>query len=83
MAYKVSNWSFDPWARGSYGYYTDGSTPGDVGVLQEAVDDRLFFAGGCATGWALGALRSGGGGFVAPCVAAAPAAAPPVAQGLR
>lgn len=45
VAHKVTRWSLDPFARGSYSYPGIDSDPGDRDALAEPVDGRLFFAG--------------------------------------
>jgi monoamine oxidase len=40
-----TQWSQDPFARGSYSYVAVGSTPADIETLAEPVGGRLFFAG--------------------------------------
>jgi monoamine oxidase len=40
-----TRWGHDPFAMGSYAYIAVGTTPADLDVLAEPVDDRLFFAG--------------------------------------
>jgi monoamine oxidase len=40
-----TRWGVDPFAMGSYTYIAVGTTPADLDVLAEPVDDRLFFAG--------------------------------------
>jgi monoamine oxidase len=40
-----TRWGGDPFAMGSYTYIAVGTTPADLDVLAEPVDDRLFFAG--------------------------------------
>ncbi|MFZ1542359.1 MAG: FAD-dependent oxidoreductase, partial [Candidatus Microthrix parvicella] len=40
-----TNWSKDPWARGSYSYLPVGATPELRRALGTPIDDRLFFAG--------------------------------------
>jgi monoamine oxidase/CRP-like cAMP-binding protein len=40
-----TRWGSDPFAMGSYAYIAVGTTPADLDVLAEPVDDRLFFAG--------------------------------------
>jgi hypothetical protein len=40
-----SEWSIDPYARGSYSYIAVGSSPTDLEALAEPVGETLFFAG--------------------------------------
>jgi monoamine oxidase len=40
-----TRWGGDPFAMGSYAYIAVGTTPADLDVLAEPVDDALFFAG--------------------------------------
>ena len=40
-----SEWSLDPYARGSYSYIAVGSSPADIETLAEPVGEALFFAG--------------------------------------
>ena len=40
-----TRWGADPFAMGSYAYIAVGTTPADLDVLAEPVDNRLFFAG--------------------------------------
>lgn len=58
-----SNWSADPFARGSHSFMTVGSTPEHRQTLGQAVLDRLFFAGEATSedfaGTVLGARQSG------------------------
>ena len=42
---ECTRWGSDPFAMGSYAYIAVGTTPADLDVLAEPVDDRLFFAG--------------------------------------
>ncbi len=42
---RTSNWSIDPYARGSYSFHAPGSGPDDRRRLQEPVSDRLYLAG--------------------------------------
>ncbi|MDH6279928.1 flavin monoamine oxidase family protein [Prescottella agglutinans] len=44
-AYKITRWSHDPYARGSYSYPGIDSVPEDRLSLAEPVGGRLFFAG--------------------------------------
>ena len=45
LAYKVTRWRADPFARGSYSYLAKGSKPKDRDELAKPVMGRLFFAG--------------------------------------
>jgi len=38
-------WDQDPFSRGAYSYIAVGSTPADMEILAEPIDDRVFFAG--------------------------------------
>jgi CRP-like cAMP-binding protein len=40
-----TQWSRDPFSRGSYAYVAVGSSPNDIATLAEPVADRLYFAG--------------------------------------
>jgi monoamine oxidase len=40
-----TNWTLDPYARGSYSFVAVGSTPDDIGELGRPESDGLFFAG--------------------------------------
>ncbi|MEU4211042.1 NAD(P)/FAD-dependent oxidoreductase [Streptomyces sp. NPDC026206] len=50
LAYRITRWAADPWARGSYSFPATGSRPGDHDALAEPVGDRLYFAGEATTG---------------------------------
>lgn len=41
----VTRWAADPYARGSYSFIAVGSSPDDMRILGEPVNDRLLFAG--------------------------------------
>ncbi len=41
----VTDWTADPWSRGSYSYVPVGATPDDMGLLAEPVSERLVLAG--------------------------------------
>ena len=41
----VTDWSGDPWARGSYSYIPVGADADDMRSIAEPVSDRLLFAG--------------------------------------
>ncbi|WP_153806672.1 FAD-dependent oxidoreductase [Nocardia sp. SYP-A9097] len=45
LAHKVTRWSTDPYALGSYSYPGIDSVPGDRDALAAPVADRIFFAG--------------------------------------
>lgn len=40
-----TQWSSDPFSRGSYSYVAVGSTPNDIATLAQPVSDKLYFAG--------------------------------------
>ena len=42
---RTSNWSLDPYARGSYSYHAPGSGLDDRRRLQEPIGERLYLAG--------------------------------------
>ncbi|MFI6433464.1 flavin monoamine oxidase family protein [Rhodococcus oryzae] len=44
-AYRMTRWSADPYARGSYSYPGIDATPDDRTTVAEPVDNRVFFAG--------------------------------------
>ncbi len=41
----VTDWTADPWSRGSYSYVPVGATPEDMALLAEPVSERLVLAG--------------------------------------
>ncbi|MET4611812.1 monoamine oxidase [Rhodococcus sp. PvR044] len=43
--YRITRWSSDPYARGSYSYPGIDSTPDDRDIVAEPVGNRVFFAG--------------------------------------
>ena len=43
--HQITRWASDPYALGSYSFYTVGSTPGMRDDLAAAIDSRLYFAG--------------------------------------
>lgn len=45
IAYRVTRWGNDPFARGSYSYLPVGATGDDYDLMAQPVDNRLFFAG--------------------------------------
>ncbi|MGW4124529.1 flavin monoamine oxidase family protein [Nocardia sp. NPDC004711] len=45
IRYRITRWSQDPYARGSYSYPAIGSSLADYTALAEPISDRLFFAG--------------------------------------
>lgn len=45
VAWAVTRWADDPWARGSYSFLAVGATPDDRVALAEPVDEQLWFAG--------------------------------------
>lgn len=45
MAYSVTRWRNDPYARGSFSYAKVGTTPRDYDAMARPVGDTLFFAG--------------------------------------
>ncbi len=45
IAHKVTHWSTDPYALGSYSYIPVGASSEDFGLLAEPVGERLLFAG--------------------------------------
>ncbi|MCB2066282.1 MAG: FAD-dependent oxidoreductase [Erythrobacter sp.] len=63
LALRRTQWTCDPFARGSYAHVALGSTPRDFATLAQPVDSRLFFAGEATSSdqWATihGAWRSG------------------------
>lgn len=44
-AYRLTRWSTDPYARGSYSYPGIDSTPDDRAIVAEPIGNRVFFAG--------------------------------------
>lgn len=40
-----TQWSVDPFSRGSYSFMACGSTPADIEALAEPIDNKIFFAG--------------------------------------
>ena len=42
---EQTDWTTDPFAQGAYSYIAVGSSPQDMDVLAEPIDDRIFFAG--------------------------------------
>jgi monoamine oxidase len=42
---RTSNWTVDPYARGTYSFHAPGSGLDDRRRLQEPIDDRLYLAG--------------------------------------
>jgi monoamine oxidase len=42
---RTSNWTADPYARGTYSFHAPGSGLEDRRRLQEPIDDRLYLAG--------------------------------------
>ncbi|WP_295791842.1 NAD(P)/FAD-dependent oxidoreductase [Mucilaginibacter sp.] len=63
VAFNIANWTADPFTRGSYAYDTVG-TPDARKVLNEPVENTIFFAGeylyeGPAMGTVEAALKSG------------------------
>jgi monoamine oxidase len=63
LAYQITRWHADPFARGSYSYNALGSTPRMRADLAAPLAERLFFAGEATTrrhfGTAHGAYLSG------------------------
>ena len=61
--HQITRWASDPYALGSYSFYTVGSTPGMRDDLAAAIDSRLYFAGEAtdrtAPGTVHGAYMSG------------------------
>lgn len=45
VAYRITRWAADPYARGSYSYPAVGSSSDDCKALAEPVSTRLYFAG--------------------------------------
>ncbi len=45
LAWQITRWRSDPFARGSYSFHAVGSSPADRRALGTPVDGRLFFAG--------------------------------------
>jgi monoamine oxidase len=45
VRYARSNWSQDPFARGSYSFLKAGASPGDCDIYAESISQIVFFAG--------------------------------------
>lgn len=45
VAIEHTQWSTDPFAQGAYSYIAVGSSPADMDILAEPIDNRIFFAG--------------------------------------
>ncbi|WP_169812608.1 flavin monoamine oxidase family protein [Nocardia acidivorans] len=45
LGYRITRWSTDPFARGSYSYPGVDAVPGDRDILAAPIADRVFFAG--------------------------------------
>lgn len=45
LGYKITRWSKDPYARGSYSYPGVDAVPADRDTLATPIDNRVFFAG--------------------------------------
>ncbi|KAK3250060.1 hypothetical protein CYMTET_40560 [Cymbomonas tetramitiformis] len=57
VASLVTRWSDDPWARGSYSFWTTETEETDIDVLAEPVGNQIFFAGEATDGPYQGAVH--------------------------
>ena len=60
-AVSRTNWSTDPFSRGSFSYAAVGSTPQHREALRQAVDARVFFAGEATSADAPGTVQGARG----------------------